>query len=58
MEAGVGRHAQPLRIWDVLSKDLHAVAQEGREIGVGAGVYVGQKPDADWIMARCVCFSN
>jgi hypothetical protein len=34
----IGRHAQLLSIWEVVSFAVHAVAQEGREVGFGAGV--------------------
>lgn len=35
---GVGRQAQPLRIWEVMEGAVHAVAHGGREVGVGAAV--------------------
>ena len=44
---GVVRQAQPLRIWETVSEAVHAVAQVGNDVGVGAAVYVEQNPDAD-----------
>jgi hypothetical protein len=38
VDVGVGRQAQPLRIWEVMEGEVQAVAHAGREVGVGAAV--------------------